>query len=263
MKNLRGLCLLVLFTIPFSAKAQDTTYLHTPDTLRQATDTGKNDPEYYNWREISTDTDAFSTQKPNYLKKPVFRLAISGGIGFRLGRTPDGNQEVEDFVNDMRLGGQFGIDLHFFLRRKIALGIEYNYFKAKNSGTIEHHYLKDKTKIQFIGPSFAGRVPISYRRNAFVYTLAIGYGHFKEVMREKENEESLTGGCLTTKGSIGYDFALSDRVALGFKLSIIVGNIKSFTYKNSLGEVTKLNLNSEDSENISTVNISVGLRFVR
>ena len=43
----------------------------------------------------------------------------------------------------MRLGGQFGIDLHFFLKRKIALGIEYDYYNAKHSGTIENHYLKD------------------------------------------------------------------------------------------------------------------------
>ena len=258
MRSFIGVCLFILFILPFSTKAQDTTYVHRPDTLRQATD-----PEYYNWRESSNDTIIPSIQKQNYLKRPVFRLAISGGTGYRLGRTPEGSEELTDFINNMRLGGQFGIDLHFFLKRKIALGIEYDYYNAKHSGTIENHYLKDNTKIQFIGPSFAGRIPISYRRDAFVYTLAIGYGHFKEMTKEADEEESFTGGCLAGKGSIGYDFALSDKVALGIKLSLLFGNIKNFTYKNSAGETTKFTLNPQDGENISMANISVGIRFVR
>lgn len=140
MRSFIGVCLFILFILPFSTKAQDTTYVHRPDTLRQATD-----PEYYNWRESSNDTIIPSIQKQNYLKRPVFRLAISGGTGYRLGRTPEGSEELTDFINNMRLGGQFGIDLHFFLKRKIALGIEYDYYNAKHSGTIENHYLKDNT----------------------------------------------------------------------------------------------------------------------
>lgn len=265
MKTFIGLSLHILFFISYTVQAQDTTFIQMSDTLHQTGNSEKNDPEYYNWRGANPDEASSSAfkSKQNYLKKPVFRLAINGGLGYRIGKTPEGNSELKGFINDSRLGGRFGIDLHFFLQRKLALGIEYYFFNPKNSGTVDNVYIKDNTKIQYVGPSFAARIPTSFRRNAFIFSYSIGYGSFKEVTEEKNNKATLTGGCLASTISFGYDFALSDRLALGFKMSILVGNIHDFTYKDSSRGTTKYTLDVEEGENISSVNLSVGLRIVR
>lgn len=187
-----------------------------------------------------------------------FRLAVNGGWGYRIGKAPKG---TKDYVDKLRSGLSLGLDAHFFLDRLNGLGIEYFYFH-KNS---TYYALKENTNIHFIGPSYCLRSSSKSGKNAFLLSAALGYSGYtndaKGIPADGGTiDGKLSGGTFGTTFALGYDIGISPKMALGIKVALHGANLTKISLKSNGVKVTT-KLEEGEEENISTLNVTVGLRF--
>ena len=191
-------------------------------------------------------------------KFPHWRLAASGGWGYRLGRSPDGlNSAGQDFVNQLRSGFIIGLDAGYFFSEIFGAGLKYDLFKAHAlslSPSVEDH-----NSISFAGPSFIMRFFDQAKANYWFMGYSIGYMGYKDRMDVSGQQIINQGSTFGMAMDFGYDIALSKNWALGFQLSLLSGTLTR--YNQTVNGVTQtIELKSGSYEGLGRVNLSAGLR---
>ncbi|MDR2926685.1 MAG: hypothetical protein LBV41_00545 [Cytophagaceae bacterium] len=186
---------------------------------------------------------------------PKFRIAASGGYGYRLGRIPDYWDAVtKEFARKLKHGYHIGGDITYYFTEQMGVGFKYSGFHSQE----KLNGINEEMNFYFAGPSYSQRLLNYDKTNAFIMSISIGYADMNDIV---------AGGYYTRRGStvgfcydIGYDIGIGDGFAIGFQVSFILATITHYTEtENYLTRVVTL----EDGiqESLSRLEFSVGLRF--
>lgn len=209
--------------------------------------------------------------------------ANAGGVYRLVDMATSGNKQIDDFLNKMKLGFSFSADMTYFFSESLGAGAVYSYaryshkindFEQPNNeypgGDPYTGKLEDQTGIQFIGPAFQYRYYTNYREDALRTHLALGYVDYRENIYTSKtitagNETfdrgetiKVNSGAFGIHLGVGYDFALSEKWALGIGLSALISTRKSEQRTTEFGQTESL---KNGSDSLNSIELSVGLRF--
>jgi len=208
----------------------------------------------------------------NYKDYPRIRIALSGGLSFMTGKVSDDvPSDFRDYVQELKSGNNIGGEVTFFITETIGFGARYNLFSSSHQldriyiedadGNVTYGKMSDDLKIKFIAPSFTVRLLNYNKKNAFLFSAAIGYIDY---VNDKVIIESfkMTGNTVGFGLDIGYDIGLSENLALGLQVSLITGALSEYTFDYGSSQQT-FKLPAGSYENVSRFDLSIGLRFIK
>lgn len=227
----------------------------------------KNDVKQYS-KNINGNPDETQINKSFNRTYSVFRLAVHGGFASRLGKVQDA--DLKDYMKDLKKGMNYGFDASFFISESVGFGIKYQAFNSSNSlsnvimdhdgdGITSTGTISDNIAITFIGPTYTTRLASS-RENAFISTFGLGYIGYKDNAKVFNYPTEITGSSLGLALDLGYDFKISKNLFFGVQCSYISGVLTKMTV-GSGPYSQEIELDKENRENLSSLNISAGLRF--
>ena len=219
------------------------------------------DVEYYEFDYFSNTRGNTQTYFEDEALASKIRIALNGGWGYRTAKIGKNvPPEFVSYMKELRNGYSLGLNATYYFREKIGTGIKFNYFGSKNSSYTASYYGDDNISIYFIGPTFGTRQLNQNRRNGFIFNVGLGYLGYYDKGIVNSQRLIIKNGTLGVAWDVGYDIGLSDDFALGIQLSFISGYLTSLKVSDGR-ETRKVKLEKDDYENLSTLNLSVGLRF--
>jgi hypothetical protein len=201
---------------------------------------------------------------------PHFRVAINGGWTYRTAKIADVPPDFIDYTEDLKSGFHYNLDVNYYFTEMLGFGIKYNNALFNNDinnvqviyedESIEYGKMSDNIQINFIGAIFSGRFFNSKKTNCWVTDIGFGYLGYKNKATLISDTKTLKGSTVGFYLSVGYDIGISKNFALGFQLSAVTGTLNQF--KVTEGNRTEtLKLEKGKYENLSRIDLSIGLRF--
>jgi hypothetical protein len=202
---------------------------------------------------------------------PRVRLAAQGGWSYRIAKTPEGMSSLlEEYVKDLKSGYNLGADFSYFINEGIGLGFKYNYYKSNNhmddvyieydDGTMDYGIMEDNIAINFYGPGFYTRSLSSNHNNALIAAISLGYISYKNEAVFITEDFTIEGSSFGMVLDLGYDIGISDDMAIGLQLSFTLGTLSKLEV--DYGSHTEtIELDPDNYENLSRIDLSIGLRF--
>jgi hypothetical protein len=202
---------------------------------------------------------------------PRFRAAINGGWSYRTAKiTSNIPSDLKGYVEDLKSGYHYGIDLGYFFTEHVGLGLRYSTFRTKNeidnvyvtypNGSSRYGKMSDDISVNFIGPLLNTRLISKNKKNGLFLNFGLGYMGYKDESELVSENFTIKGSTLGLCWEVGYDIGLSDKISIGFQLSLMQGVLSEYEISN--GQQTQtIELEKDEYENLSRIDISVGLRF--
>lgn len=205
-------------------------------------------------------------------KHTKFRINVSGGYSYLLGRVSDNVPPfLRDYMKKLKSGYHLGADASFFFSENIGIGLKYSMFKTRNvignvvflldAETDETMIglIKDDITQHYIGPAFCTRFYSKSKKTAFLSSISLGYINYRNYATQLY-DFTLTGSSVGLVWDFGIDFIVGDKLALGLGFACTLGSISSFKVNDGTSTHT-LKLDAENSENISRLDLGIGLRW--
>lgn len=192
---------------------------------------------------------------------PHFRLAVNGGYSYLISKIGDDvPSDLRDYVKKLKSGYHFGGEATYFFTPPLGVGFRYYAFKTSNSmDGIYYGTLSDDISVSFIGPSLSTRFIDYTNHNSIIMNIAIGYMGYVNNM-ELIDPMKMTGNTLGLAFDFSYDLGISESLSLGFRLSLITGNLFEYDLHHG-GNTATIELEEGEYEGLSRIDFSVGLRF--
>ncbi len=189
------------------------------------------------------------------------RVAIDLGFSNRIGKIdPSLSMSERDHIRGLLRGFHYGLDAQYFFSESYGIGLDINRFQSQNTSNLGFGQITEKNAITFIGPGFYSRSVSGNGNNAFLMGFNIGYLGANSSTMINSSPATITGGTFGTNIKVGYDIGMPDGYAFGFSLRLIGGVLNQITTRYN-GQSNKIKLPEEDRENLSRIDLSVGIRF--
>lgn len=201
---------------------------------------------------------------------PHFRAAINGGWSYRVAKISNSvPSDFKQYAKDLNSGIHYGLDLSYYFSEPLGAGFKYYNYKSKNEmdniyltlpgGQTQHGKMSDDISINFIGPFFSTRILDANKKNSLLMNLGIGYMGYKN-NAVLISGYTIKGNSLGLSWDIGYDIGLSENFAIGFQFSWMVGTLTQVEISDGSRTET-VKFDKENYENLSRIDLSIGLRF--
>jgi len=222
---------------------------------------------YYSTAEVPAD------KIPGKEIYPHFRFAISGGWSYRTAKiSPDIPSDFNDYYNKLKSGFHYDIDVSYYFAEMLGVGLRYNEFLSSNKiignvyvtypdGTTEYGDLKDNIRIKFIGPTFNARFFNSTKKNCLLLEIGLGYMNYQDKGYLVSPPKTIKGNTMGSFFGVGYDLGISKNLALGFQLTLLTGQLYQYTVSDGISTQTVKSDDGGSIENLSRIDLSIGLRF--
>lgn len=212
--------------------------------------------------------DKIKNADGNYQK---FRVGIYGGWSNRTAKVSNSVPSAfQQYVKDLKSGYHIGEDFSYFISENIGFGAKYTIYRASNqldniyavdtvTGQVRTGKLKDDITIQYFGPTICKRISSTNKKTNFISDFSLGYLSYKDNATVIDNF-TLTSGTFGLFWDLGVDFSIDKNLSLGLFFSYTIGTLNQYYYDD--GSKTKtIKLDQNNSENISRIDLSVGLRW--
>ena len=221
----------------------------------------------YNFYQIS---DIYEDNVVKYNKYQHFRFALSGGYSYMTAKVAEGvPADFKNYIKGLKSGYHFGGDMTYYFTESLGVGGKCFIFKSSNNiddiyvekpnGTREYGKMSDDLTISFIGPIFSTRFLNPNKRSAFLMNVSIGYLGYLD-NKILVNKYQIKGSTVGVGFDIGYDIGLSENFSLGFQLSFLTGSLSKYKLNDGMYIETVI-LEEKDYENLTRIDLSIGLRF--
>lgn len=201
---------------------------------------------------------------------PRIRLGLQGGYSRRTASTPDGlNEEGENYYNEMKNGYTISGDFTYYFNEMSGVGISGNVYRSKatgngmiedEGGNLMNVLLKDDVSILYVGPYYSMRFMSWDRQNYGWLRFGAGYTRYQndfQVIYPFILKSSTFGISIET----GYDFKVSDNMAIGLGLGLNSGFFD--TADMSYPDGTSEEIEFEEPEGLGRFDLTIGLRFLQ
>ncbi|MBQ3676216.1 MAG: hypothetical protein II926_02460 [Bacteroidales bacterium] len=191
-----------------------------------------------------------------------FRLAIDGGMGFRLAEAA----EPVDYTRHLKRGFVGNIDASYFISDTWGIGAMGNIFKTSYS----QGSLSDNIAFWFIGPTLSERAIIYSRKTrapqcAVYANTSLGLISYKDKGSFLDENNITTYATVTGKTfgvgfSIDFDYYINENFTVGVQARTVLGSLSKVVYSLATGtyEVT---LPDDQQESLSHLDIGLGVRW--
>ena len=200
---------------------------------------------------------------------PRFRVAFNSGWGYMTGRLDSYNlidSKTKNYFKKLKHGFNYDLDFSYSFSEDFGMGIIYSVFFTKNKSEnikifVDNDYknvekLKNNIRTDFIGIFINSKKLSANKKHIFSGGLGIGYlGYVNKGVYDFQ-DSIIKGNTVAVCGNIMYDIAVYKSLFVGFQLSYLFGMLPQGRINNS---PQILNLN----ENLSRMNLSIGLRFIK
>ncbi len=200
---------------------------------------------------------------------PSFRIAVQAGMGFRLGELPStlGGEE-RAYYKGLLKGFSFGLDATYFLDSSWGIGIKFNNLhsgKQLENATFDmdgHQMtgkMADQIDIWFLGPLVSGRGFSKSLKVSYYGAIGLGCLGYNQIMTRISSAQ-LSGATIGRLAEIGADFYVTDHLSIGATANLLTGALSRM--KVSVGSESRtVSLSKDERENLSQVNVQIGLRY--
>lgn len=209
-----------------------------------------------------TETKVFKPMR----KLSKFRLSADMGYGWRTAKIQNGLDNVTlSLLKQANKGMTPSADFTYFFNDLNGLGIFYNSHSGNGSvfGTLENGEIGSldyTSSITSYGLQYLGRVSPSEKWE-FLVGVGAGYTAYLNALdMQKTNLIKSTGFTIGTFYSLGVDYKLSKKWAVGIQTKFFTGSIASFEVTE--GGVTRtVQLSKDQFESLNNLQLSGGIRF--
>lgn len=192
-----------------------------------------------------------------------FRINAEIGSGYMVAETPpNAPQEVKDYFSQLKSGAHFSFGGSYFIKRSFGIGVKSSFFKTQNQmpisvydsyGNIRTGTMKDDISITYFGAYAVGRVFAKNGVSGFYFELGFGKTNY-------ENRAIFIDNYHITGSKVGIDFTLDYDIKLGNSLTLGLGLNYNIAVLNDL--IVNGQKYSGENENISRINMIIGLRYL-
>ncbi len=196
-----------------------------------------------------------------------FRLAISGGASIVFqGADDNATNFFKNYVRSVNSGWHFKVESAIYHQSNLGFGIVWDRyltsgyepnveFRSENDTIVG--VLSDKIKIDFLGPQFSYNIDTKIPNFTAFIGGGAGFINYKDELK-RVYPYVAKGSTFGVHLSGGLDFVISDNFTMGFEVSGTFGALPKYEIKSDT-EVFVI----EEKEDISRINISIGLRYFR
>lgn len=197
-------------------------------------------------------------------------ISFHGGYSYMPGEAADGASSFyKEYLTSLKHGWSGGADITFFIQETWGFGLKYNQFfsngfygnvSANIGGSTVYGDLSNKIRSKFIGPTFTYRKVAQKSGNTFYFGYGFGYLDYSDDGELINQEYQLSGSTLGTYLDLGYDFAVSENIALGLKLSGMMGTLSTIQERVN-GITTTYTLEADQRLSTGNFDASFCLKF--
>lgn len=217
---------------------------------------------------LASSLTAQITQEKNSDQKFQFTAIV--GFGYRTAPLSDQIPDnFRDYAKNSKYGYSLGAEMAYYVKPEWGLGAKFIQFNSINTlnvngfnpdGSSNREKIKEKVKITFIGPAYFSRLPFANDRHVLLSSIGIGYISYVDKANFEDASFKVTGGTFGATLDVGYDYKFTKSLSVGVQLGYAVGVLNKLKI-NDDGTTSEVNLEGDDRENLSFLNVGGGLRL--
>lgn len=198
------------------------------------------------------------------------RFGIYGGWSYRTAKVNKNvPSQLQQYIKDLKAGYHLGGDFNYFFSENIGLGLKYSIYRASNelnnvyivdgSGQGRTGKVKDEITIHYFGPTISTAFSSSNKKCRFISNFSLGYLTYKDKVIIID-DFVLTSKTLGMLLDFGIDVPINRNSSISFIFSYTMGTLTHYDYQSN-GITSTIKLDKESYENISRIDLSIGLRL--
>jgi hypothetical protein len=194
------------------------------------------------------------------------RIGLEGGYGYRLARVADKDPLVADYLEELKTGPNYGVSFAYIFGLEYGICLKFSQFFTSNA--MDNVTLISTVDGSVIGPGrMADHITISYvcaglgqrkilggGRVLFFGEVTIGALLYSDAFKFVDMSYDRTGNTFGFGGALGFDFMISDNLALGLNVAYVMGTLSS-------EKVNGQTVNLDTNEGLTRFDFNAGLRY--
>ncbi len=200
---------------------------------------------------------------PNPVPFDRWHVSIAGGNSIRIAKiSPLASNPFEvAHLKGLRNGINYDVQIGHFFNEREGLGVQYNLFRCAKETSFWGGHLRDNYALHYIGLNYLMRRELS-EVSTLNFSLGSGLSHYNNHAYYQPITMHIKNTSLGFSANGGADFRIAKNLFLGGNLRLISGVARSVNVRyNSNPSTTKLRLNENTYENLSRVDLNIGLRI--
>jgi hypothetical protein len=224
-----------------------------------------------------------NTKETGKSSEPYYRLRFgaTGGMGYLLASSADAEDQmkamgfdpdkVESYYSDLKSGLFANADISYFFNQEFGAGLKYKFFDT--NGSIEG-YIDPHDGVNLYYTTFKEQVYVNYAGAAFIYqdfinskkslklnsSYSVGLAYYRDEAEVMDQYFLLKGKNIGFDISVGLEYFITPDISVGTDLSVFYSKIQKMTLSNG-STSTSMDLEKENYENLSRLELSIGVRF--
>lgn len=199
-----------------------------------------------------------------------WQLSFHGGWSYRIAKVSSQMGDFTDYVKKLKSGWHLGGSLGYFWRQDMGAGASYSRYASKgqvdnvtltyDTGEVSYGSMSDDIAIQFFAPTFFVRRPFGTGRSNFYVNVSLGYLSYVDNSLVVGQSLKLSGSTFGSAVEGGVDIPLGNKLSLSLGASLLGGNLRKLKVSSG-GQETTLELEEDQRENLSRIDLSAGFRL--
>ena len=200
-----------------------------------------------------------------------WRIDINGGYGARLGKLPETDDEyMLNHASRLRYGFEYNGGVSYFFNDNYGLGIKAANMRTGSTdiatqidelGNEHTGKFQEKIDITYIGAAFAERSFSANGKHSLFCEIGFGYLAYNDNLTLVQQSLLLKGASLGENFSLGYDYFITPKIAIGISAEAIFGKLNNVTLIDGNKRPQKIDFEKDQLETLSSVTANIGLRF--
>ena len=209
-----------------------------------------------------------------------WRIALTGGMGYRVASSKDSKQlftqqgfdksQVDSYFKGIKWGPKASAQVHYLFKENYGIGIDYQFHYGSGSMngiidpqdgvTLYYGELKDKIFTNYIGLSLYEEIWVKPEVWNFYAQASFGITYFRQENETFYSPVLITGKAPGINAEAGLDYFITPRIAVGANLNCFLSTISKIKVDDGTS-TTEIKLEDKQREGLSRLDAGVGLRF--
>ncbi len=227
-----------------------------------------------------TNLSAQEISQSNEVIVQKWRIALNGGVGYRLASTKDTREiliqqgysqsQVDKYFKSIKWGPKASGQVHYMLISNYGVGIDYQFHQSSGSitGTIDpgdgltlyYGTTEDKVFTNYAGLSLYGNQWIIENKLNWVAQTSIGLTLFRQESISFYTPVLITGKALGINFQTGLDYMITKSMALGLYVNYFQSTVSKIEV-NDGSSTSTIELEKEMYEGLSRLDAGFGVSF--